>query len=467
MSQLVGLLALPLLTRLYTPDDFGVFGVFSGILALVTVVASLRYALAVPLPRYDGAAMHVVAMAGMVVCLVALLTAVVQVVVEPFMPAELQALPSGLVAGLMMLGVLTAGWYQVGSSWAIRQSEHGVIAKTRMQQGFIGAGAQFGFGLIGAGPLGLIVGLLLGQLAGLHRLTVNLFTHYKSRYYSIHWRGVRWAALRYRRFPIYDSWAAALNSASAHAPAVLFAVLFDPKLAGFYVLAVRLISAPIGLVGSSISLAIHPRIVEAKFKGELVVLIRNVLRFLVRGSFVPFAVFIVIAPEMFAYIFGAEWREAGNVASWTALWVAWQFIYSPLSVLHLGLETQKTHLVLQLLFFVLRVGGIVVGYIYGSADLALLLFSLMSMLSYMGGVLVLLYMAGLTRYMIVHDLLKDLIIAFLVFALLFIVLVKFGMTWVLVLAACVLVGYLVGMYSLVGSNKADVILGDASDEFKM
>jgi O-antigen/teichoic acid export membrane protein len=447
-SQVIGLLVLPLLTRLYTPGEYGVLAVFAGILALVTVVASLRYALAIPLPLRDGAAFQVVALAGIVVCVVAILAAGMQIIASSLMPEELQSMPTALVAGLMLLGVLTAGWYQVGSSWAIRRKEYGVIARTRVQRGLAGAGMQVLLGVFNSGAIGLIMGLIAGQMTGLYRLTASLYRTYKIQGVRVHWRGLRWAAARYKRFPIYDSWAGLLNTASSQAPAVLFAILFTPQLAGFYVLALRIISAPIGLIGSSIAQSILPRIVEARRGNELAELIRNTQCCLARVSFIPFAVFMAIAPELFGYIFGSEWDGAGSVAAWTALWVSWQFVYSPLSVLHMGLEAQTTNLVLQAIFFVMRVGAIGLGYLLGSSDMAIIFFSLMSLFSYMSGAVVLSRMASVPLKVVVKDYFKESVFAFIAFFIVSNMLSSYGLIWALVSVLPIAGGYLVGVFSL-------------------
>ena len=52
-GQAIILMAIPLLTRLYDPASFGVAGVFSSITAIFYPLSSLRYELAIPLPKPD------------------------------------------------------------------------------------------------------------------------------------------------------------------------------------------------------------------------------------------------------------------------------------------------------------------------------------------------------------------------------------------------------------------------------
>ncbi len=59
VAQLILILSMPLLTRLYTPEDFGLLAIYSSILAVISVVASLCYESAIPLPKNDETAAHI------------------------------------------------------------------------------------------------------------------------------------------------------------------------------------------------------------------------------------------------------------------------------------------------------------------------------------------------------------------------------------------------------------------------
>lgn len=62
LGQAITVLVSPILTRLYSPEDFGVFGVYASILGIVTVIASLRYEYALPLPEDDAIAANILAL---------------------------------------------------------------------------------------------------------------------------------------------------------------------------------------------------------------------------------------------------------------------------------------------------------------------------------------------------------------------------------------------------------------------
>src|SRR5690606_29477155 len=76
-AQLITIAATPLLTRLYTPNDFGVLAVYMSVLALFTVVASLRYELAIPLPESDDDAIHIVVLCLFITLLMTVLSLII------------------------------------------------------------------------------------------------------------------------------------------------------------------------------------------------------------------------------------------------------------------------------------------------------------------------------------------------------------------------------------------------------
>ena len=71
-------LAAPLLTRLYSSEDFGLLSVYTSLLALIGVISSLRYELAIPLPEDDGEAVNVAVLSLIFVGVNTLLTSILE-----------------------------------------------------------------------------------------------------------------------------------------------------------------------------------------------------------------------------------------------------------------------------------------------------------------------------------------------------------------------------------------------------
>lgn len=407
-SQALALLALPVITRLYLPQHFGVLAVYAGIVAILAVIACLRFENAIPLPRSERAAVQVAVAAFVSLLGVTALTALVGLIFANLLPADVEGLSRPVFVALIAIGVLGSGFYQIGMSWSVRSKNFSLIGKTRFQQSVVGTATQLGMGAAGLGAIGLIAGQLLSQAAGFLALTRTLAQHILGSISAIssHRRTV-WSVKRYKRFPMYDAPAALLNSASAQIPAILFAAWFSPVLAGYYALSMRLLSAPAGLIGTSISQVLIPKLMESRRSGHAQVVMEGAFRLLARLSALPFAMFIALAPSVFPVVFGPIWAEAGEVAAWTGAWVCISFIYAPLSVYLVCAEAQRLNMCIQSAFFALRFVPLLL-VSTGILDAnPVILFSVMSIVCYLGALFALARFSGMRVSFVLKDLVVE------------------------------------------------------------
>jgi O-antigen/teichoic acid export membrane protein len=432
VSQAIALLATPLLTRLYTPDEFGVLAVFAAVAGLIAVVAALRYEMAIPLARRTLAAVQTAGLAMVSVTVTTVVVATVGYLVGPQILAGTRLGTLTPYLALLPVAVFLAGAYEIFTYWAVRARAYEAIAISRLQQSTVTIAAQAAAGPVGFGAAGLIGGQIGGQLAGLVGLALRSRAAFPLAFGRVTRRGMAWSARRYRRFALYDTWASLLNAAGAHVPAVLFAALSGVRLAGFYLLALRLLSAPSVLVGKSVSQVMFPVAVRQRGTKDLANLVLRTQQGLSILAFPPFLVFAALAPAMFGWLFGAEWAEAGRIAAWTALWVALQFVYSPLSVVLLAVEAQGTNLALQSVSFVSRSLAIAVGFAWGDAMTAVVAYTCTSATFYVLAILVVASKAGLGAWASLLELVRQLLIAAAIALPTF--LTKSGPLWLTLLA---------------------------------
>ena len=199
-AQVLMVLASPLLTRLYTPEDFGLLAVYASILSLFTVIASLRYELAIPLPEKDSEAAHVAILSLLIVGLITAISALVILIGGERLAQLINAPDMANYLWLIPVGVLAIGCYQVFNYWAIRTKSFGTIAKTKISQSLATLAVQLsGFKL---GVLALMLGQTGGQSVGVMNLA-------RPALKSPHFKGWQWSdlkkvAARYKSFPIFQ-----------------------------------------------------------------------------------------------------------------------------------------------------------------------------------------------------------------------------------------------------------------------
>ncbi|WP_366556744.1 lipopolysaccharide biosynthesis protein [Aquibaculum sediminis] len=381
-AQLLVILAAPLLTRLYGPEDFGLLAAFAALMAILAVISNLRYQFAIPLPANDLEAAHVLGLCLAAVLGLALLSLVIVALFAAPVAALLHLPALADYLWLLPLGLLLAGIYEAFMYWAIRERGFPVIARTRLYQGLVTVAIQLGGFLLG--PLALLLGHVAGNGAGVVGLGEVAVRKRWSLFRRVRPAGLWRAAVRYRRFPLFSTWSGAFNTLSTQVPPLLFAALFSPAAAGLYALAQRVLALPMSVVGQAVSDAFFTDAAEARRSGDLSGLVTKIYEKLVQVAMPPALVLVLAGPQLFALVFGTEWHQAGSFAQWMAPWLLFQFVTSPLSLLFDVLEKQVDEMLFQLGLLLGRVLALFIGYWMGSLILTVALFSLVSALCYVG-----------------------------------------------------------------------------------
>lgn len=411
-SQILALLALPFVTRLYLPEHFGVLAVYAGLLGVISVVACLRFDNAIALAKNERAALQIGTIAFFALLLVSIIVLTTSLVFVERVFSDIGEVDRHVFIIFLFLGSLGAGLYQVGTAWSIRAKNFSLIGKTRFHQAVVSTSTQLALGYFGFGAVGLILGQLFSQTAGFYSLAGGLFKKVGKSFSAIfRIRRILWGVKRYIRFPLYDAPAALFNSASAQIPAIVFAAWFSPVLAGFYALSIRVLSAPIGLIGTSVSQVLTPRLVESIHNGNSSEIMKVGFRLLVGVGAIPFALFIALAPTIFPVVFGDSWSGAGEVSAWTAGWLFFQFVYAPLSIYFVCSEAQRLNMAIQVIFFLIRFVPIFIVYVISFKIDPVAVFSCSSVFCYLFGLVVLARFSGVGAFFVLTLLAKEIGIA--------------------------------------------------------
>ncbi|MBK5940059.1 oligosaccharide flippase family protein [Halochromatium roseum] len=406
-AQLLTVLAAPLLTRLYSPEDFGLLAVYASLLALIGVISSLRYELAIPLPEDDGEAANVAVLSLILVGISALLSGLLVWQLGPAI-ADMLGVPA--LAGyfwLLPVGVLLGGAYTVFNYWSVRTKRFSTIAGTRLRQALATVAIQLAAFKLGG------IALLYAQVAGQSVGTTSLGRPAlaSAGFRQVSWRGIVKAAGRYRRFPIFTTWAGLFNTGGTQLPPVMIAAFFTAAGAGLYALAHRVLTLPLTLFGSALQSVFLSSAAEAYRNNQLAGKVRRLLNILTQIAVPPALILALTAPDLFALVFGEEWREAGVMAQWMTPWLVMQFCTGPLTIINAVAEKQHLGLIMQVQLFVVRVAMILLGAYYGDLLLTIVLFSVGSAVSYFVFLWVVLAIAGLPIKIFLGSLGKALVIS--------------------------------------------------------
>lgn len=356
---------LPVLTRVYSPTDFGLLAALTGLISIASISACLRFDIAIPIPQHDADAVNVLALAVLSAGVVTVLISVIVLLAsEPLLTlfGHIGILP---FIWLLPVGVFAAALNGAMQSWLIRKKRFGLIARNRIMQAGVASGSQVAVGFAGAGTAGLLVGPTLGVGVVCLALAAQIAKFDRSHAFELSWRRMHEAFLTYRRFPKYSALEALANTASIQVPILMIAALAPASEAGYLLLAIFVVQAPIGLLGTAIGQVFLSHAPDEHRRGQLGAFITGIFRSLLKTGVGPLAFGGMLAPVLFAKVFGAEWQRSGVLLAWMTPWFVLQYLASPLSMaLHI-VNQQRAALLLQLYGLALRVAMV-----YAASQLA-------------------------------------------------------------------------------------------------
>lgn len=376
IAQAIPIAISPVLTRLYSPEQFGLFALIMAIASIVAVVVTGRYEQAIPLPKEDSDAMQVVALSTL---LSALLSAVLFLIVCLFNAPITKLLGNPAIAPWLYwvpLSTLLMGVYQSLNYWCNRKAQYRRLAVSRTLQSGCSSGGQLAGGALGAGVTGLVWGQLVGQALALLALARTVLREDRSFVRDISFSQISIWSKKYINFPKFLIAAHGFNTASSQMPIMLLSAMFSASSAGFYNLTQRVLGAPITLVAGALGDVFRQEASRAYIDtASCKTVYLKTLRRLLILSILPFLAFFFVAPDFFSLVFGEEWRVAGDYARILTPMFFLRFIASPLSTVFIVAEAQKLDLAWQIMLFALVFVAFLSGYWLGSVWLALVFFS--------------------------------------------------------------------------------------------
>lgn len=354
-AQLIGFVCLPILTRLYTPEDYSVLGVYVAIVAILAVISCLRFDIAIPIPENenDGKALLILSLLSNTIFSIILY--VVLFISYPYIQNYKLIDQLSYWIWLIPLGVFLSGFYSALQFWATRHKRFQDIAKTRMTQAISGNTASLAGGIFAVGFSGLIVGQLLNFSGGLFKLAVSA----KKDLAAVKSSPLKATFAKYSNFPKYSTFEALANVSAIQLPLILLASYIIGPTVGYLMLAMKILGVPMGLIGSAFA-QVYLANANKKFENkELYKYTKEVIFRIFKIVAIPFLLLALISPYIFGYIFGENWSDLGFYIMLMVPWYFMQILTSPISMsLHITGQ-QKLALLIQILGVGVRIFGLI------------------------------------------------------------------------------------------------------------
>ena len=400
ISQIITILAAPLITRLYGPEAFGLLAIFTSITSIIGVIVCLRYELAIMLPRSDEEAADVFGLCILIVFLVSVLSVPVIFLFHQSIEMLLKSSSLGEYIWLVPPSVFLGGIFLALNYWNTRTRQFHRLAVSQVTRSVSSTGAQLGFGFYGFATGGVLIGAsVLGQLVSTVVLGVQIVRDHAPFFRkSITVKGMIAVLRRYSNFPRYDIWSALLNTVAMILPVFILTAYFSPTIVGYYALGLMVLQFPLSFIEGAIAQVFYQKAAEAKNIGQqkLKEIVGATIRPLIFAAFIPVVLFMLIGPELFSVIFGAQWSESGTYVRFLSLWIGICFVSSPIGTLFSIFQKQQFTLIFNVIQLISRVGALMAGAMFGNALLAIILFSVVGFITNSAAYFYLLRLSGIS-----------------------------------------------------------------------
>ena len=316
-------------------------------------------------------------------CLMGLI--IVQVGASGWHIAEMAAF--GRYLWLLPIGFVAAGVYQAFSYWAVRQGAFARLAKTKVHQSTLMVATQISLGFLGLGALGLVLGYMASQAAGIRVLAAPFWRDRSEQSRQVTMPRLLAAVHRYRRFPLISGWSSLLNGAGLQVLPIMLIVLYGSQVGGWLGFGQRVFAVPLSVLGQSVGqvyLSEASRLARNEPVGLLRLFYRTIGQLMLIGCTLCLVV-VLFAPTAFALVFGEDWFGAGQFVQVLAPMFAAQLVTVPVSQTLNVLERQDLQLVWDAVRLILNAGALLLaGSFHLSPLQAVGLFSVTATCAYIG-----------------------------------------------------------------------------------
>ncbi len=375
IAQAMNFLSAPLITRLYSPADFGALGVFASIVNCCSAVACLRYELAIMVEESDQNAVQLAR-----ACLLCLLSTTFSLALflhfgESWLMTWQSIRSLGPHLSLLVVGHFFIGLFVLFDLWSIREGNYVGLGQARIVQALSQITIQVGLGQLHLASFGLLLGQIASSSAGALKLGWSALSNRTPWNFDTIWS----LYSKHRRFPLYTIWPSLFKLFGSQGPVLFLAQFYGEEVTGWYALSQRVITVPTAIIGDSLCRVF---LGEASKAGRSdTTQLRHIFFKAARTQLVVGLLLIVplglISPWLFPKLFGARWAAAGQYTFWLSVMNLSLFFSAPMEQVVLLLERQDLYAVQETLRMSLLIAPIVlVATQHGSPETAIWAMSL-------------------------------------------------------------------------------------------
>lgn len=351
IAQVISVTLTPVVTRLYSPEDYGVLTSFNSIIAVLVIVGSLDYHKAIPLAKSDKQARDIIVLSVLILSLMSVLVLIVLMFVSDVSSSAAYVGEIDDFKFYVPLALFFIGLYKIFLELALRNRNYRLITQTSIYQSSFANSSRILLGVLDSGGVGLILSSIIGKSFGVKTL-MKPFLFLDRFWIDLNLKNLRYVLHHFKRYPLYSTPSNLVYTLGNNIPMLVMLAIFGSFEVGLFGLANNIINIPLSFIGMSVSQVFFAEAAKIgkheplKLKNMSIELVKK----LATIGLLPLFVVLIFGPQIFSFVFGIEWYEAGIYARVLSVMVYFHLLILPIGRLLEVLELQK----LGLFFNVIR-----------------------------------------------------------------------------------------------------------------
>lgn len=359
--QAISTLLSPILSRLYTPEDYGLLAILTSFISILTVIGSFRFELAIILPEKNSEAALILKLSLLITIIISVLVFIITLIFNNTITSMFGNEKLSFWIYFIAPVFLAAGTSQAFTYWFNRNKKYKIISGVRIYQSSVNSGLSVLLGFLKFNTTGLIISLIVSNMVSVFYLLKR--SAFKLTKCSLNFFNLRSVAKKYREFPLLSLPSALLDTVSVNSIIFLLSYFFSESITGAYSFSIRMLSIPAIVIGTAMGQVFFQKISEAYTKNEKVFpLIIRMWKLLFLTGVVPTIIIFFFGEELFTFIFGSKWIDAGKISEYLCILTFFMFISSPTSNAMIVLRKQKLLLGVNIAAFIYRPMALIYGY---------------------------------------------------------------------------------------------------------
>jgi O-antigen/teichoic acid export membrane protein len=388
ISQLIPFITMPLLSRLFTPEEFGLYAFYFSLVTFLVVLSTGRYELAIPLPKEHSEAWQILLLSFLILFGFSILSFLIILLFNSYFLELLNRPQLGFWLYMLPVFIFLTGTYNILTLWLHRMRAFGASANSKVQLSFwenlvtllmgfrkngvsiqnlndklntLFSKSNIILSLKSIGFGGLIIGRLSGLIAASIYFIFKIKKNLPKESKSVNFPLIKKLAFEYRNFPKINMPHAVSDELKNSGLSFTILYFFMDRVLGVYNQTYRLLRAPLGIIGSAFGHVFFQEVAEQSYSNKPIsgLIFRTVKKLFVIALPI-FTLIFLFSPWFFTMFLGEKWSDVGVYAQYMTPWLFVNFIFSPVSQVALVIGKQFAFWMINLFSSILVFASMIV-----------------------------------------------------------------------------------------------------------